>query len=292
MTLSIFVAGLVLFSAGCGAGSKFNQAKRLEKKGQYYQAWEAYQEFVAQFPTSEQAPEALYKAGWLAQKYLNDCFAADTFYDRVMERYPQADPWAKAAAMQKINCPDYFPLFPGSKWVEGDKESGGQIARTDILCEPLKNPGRNLPSENGLMTISYFAGGKQFKTNTLAYRKTEGELLEYPSEDDPRPKTILKWPLGVGQAWTTKADLKTYHYEVKADSLDVKVTAGAFQNCIKVGSYVEGTPGIVTNEYYAPNVGRILKTISTAADENRVTELLSYQIKEPNGPPEAKGIKK
>ncbi len=272
----ICVFGLV----GCGPGWMFGRAERLQKKGKYYRAWEVFQEYTAKYPSHERAPEALFRAGWLAQKYLNDCFAANTFFQRVMERYPQSDPWAKAAQMQSINCPDYFPLVAGNKWVEGDRESQGQIARTEIVCEPLKSVGKPLPSESGTLSFTYFAGGKSFKTTTLVYRKSEGELLEFPSEDDPRTKTILKWPLAAGQQWATKSDQKIYHYEVKEVGVAVKVVAGEFKDCIKVGSYVEGSASVVTNEYYAPNVGRVLKTISTSSGENRITELLSYNVKE------------
>ncbi len=279
----IAIMGLGLIFLGCGPGTKFNQAQKLEKKGKPYRAWETYQEFVARYPTHEKAPEALFRAGWLAQKYLNDCFAANTFFERVMEQYPQSDPWAKAASMQKLNCPDYFPLIPGSRWVEGDRESSGQIARTEITCNALGRSHRALPSESGTLVFAYFAGGKQFKTNSKVYRKTEGELLEYSSEDDPRFKTILKWPLSADQKWTTRADEKSFHYEVKEAGITVKVVAGEFKNCVKIGSFAEGSGGVVTNEYYAPNVGRILKTISTSSGETRVTELLSYDVKEFSG---------
>jgi hypothetical protein len=65
----------------------------------------------------------------------------------------------------------------------------------------------------------------------------------------------------------------------KIVSLDekVRVVAGEFEHCLKVQSGVSGIVGASTNEYYAPGVGRVLTTISTKGNENRVTELLSYK---------------
>src|SRR5438105_3832138 len=111
--------GLVLaafLSLGCGRD--ISHIKTLEKKGKYYEAWEAYQSFVARHPEHSQAPEALFRAGLLAQKQLKDCFMAGTFFDQLLERYPQSDPWARAALHEKNNCPDFFPLLPGSRWTE------------------------------------------------------------------------------------------------------------------------------------------------------------------------------
>src|SRR4051812_29890647 len=124
--INFFLISIFLLS---GCGRDLASIKALEKKGKVQAAWERYQEFVARHPKDPQAPEALFRAGLLAQRHFKDCFMAGAFFDRVIERYPQADPWAQAAAFQKNNCPDYFPLLNGNEWTEGDSETKGKNAR-------------------------------------------------------------------------------------------------------------------------------------------------------------------
>jgi hypothetical protein len=105
--------------------------------------------------------------------------------------------------------------------------------------------------------------------------------MEFSSKQDPRFKTILLWPLTVGTKWVTKNENKTFRYEIVATDKNVKVLAGEFSNCVQVRFTIDGFPG-TTNEYYAPDVGRILVSISTNEGEKRNTELLSYSpITEP-----------
>ncbi|MCB4756430.1 MAG: hypothetical protein LHV69_05245 [Elusimicrobia bacterium] len=270
---------LVVLSLGVGCGPKmeFNSARKLEKKGKFYQAWEKYQEFVASYPKHELAPEALFRAGWVAQKQINDCYMARTFYERVMAMYPQSDPWARAAVLQINSCPDYFPLLAGWSWTEGDSDTKGKNARIEIVCEPLRGGKRWLPSEAGILVKSFYAGDRKSYETRLVYKKVEGELLEFPSEDDPRSKAIMRWPLRLGNQWRTVSDKKVFIYEVKDVEAKVKVAAGEFLDCLQVQSVIEGISSAATNEYYAPGVGRVLTTVSVKGEEKRVTELLSYK---------------
>jgi len=264
--------------AGCGSQAQFREAQDLEAKGKGYEAWLKYQEFAAAHSAHQRAPEALFRAGWLAQMNMKDCFAARTFYGRVLERYPQSDPWAKAAKLQKFNCPDFFPLIKGSKWVEGDIETKGEIARTEIVCKALSGDEAGLPSEKGRLHQTFYAGNKKFRASSIIYKKANGQLLQFNNQNDPRSKIILKWPIEKGKKWKTKSGGKIYRYVIVATNLTIRVEAGEFTDVIKVGSYVDGAPRSLSNEYYAPGVGRILKTVSTGKKENRVLELISYDL--------------
>ncbi len=268
----IVAVGLLMLSA-CGPDKQFSHAQSIEKKGDYPRAWELYQEFAAKNPRHPAAAQALFRAGWLAQKQLKDCVAAKAFYDLVVQRYPQATPWSSQAAYFRNNCPDFFPIVDGWKWVEGDSETHGKNARIEIRC---KSPGVGKSGDfTATLEKTYFGGDTKFKTIDLFYKKSDTELNEFVSKQDPRAKTILMWPLRIGTKWATKMDNKTFRYEVVADDKVIKVQAGEFANCIQVRSAIEGYPG-ATNEYYAPDVGRVLVTISTSEGEKRNTELISY----------------
>ncbi len=265
----------LLVLCACTPNQQFHRAQKLQKKGNYYSAWQKYQEFAARYPKNPHAPEALFYAGWIAQQQRNDCGMAGVFYDQVAERYPQSDPWARLAAHEKNNCPDYFPLMPGFKWVEGDSETQGKNARVETVCKSAAGDG-SLPSEAGILERTYFAGTAKFKSTQLIYKKSGDELQEFTSEDDPRYKVILKIPSQMGAHWKTKWAERIFNYEIVADDKTVKVAAGEFRSCILVKSTVDGVPG-ATLEYYAPSVGRILTAFATPSGEKRNTELLSYK---------------
>jgi len=265
---------------GCGQQHQFKSARKKKKKGKYYTAWEKYQAFAAAHSKSDLAPEALFRAGFIAQKQLGDCQAASTFFERVSNSYPQSDPWAKAASLQLNSCPDYFPLLEGNRWTEGDSDTEGKNARIEIVCEPIRMARKFLPSEAGILVKTYYAGERKSYESRYVYRKVSGELREFRSEDDPLSKTILKWPLNKGNDWRTIFDKRVFVYSVVDTNATVRVKAGEFSGCLKIKSSIEGIPGVATIEYFAPGVGRILTAVSTAGEEKRVTELLSYKMAE------------
>lgn len=261
----------------CSPEHRLSKAKAAEKKEQYQRAWELYQEFAAQYPKHPAAPEAMFRAGWLAQKRLGDCVAAKAFYESVVTQYPQSTPWAARAAYFRNNCPDYFPLIKGFRWIEGDSETHGKNARIEVVC---KSPvGKRAADYTGVLEKTFYAGESKFKTIPLHYKKTDQELTEYESDQDPRSKTVLMWPLSTDTKWITKFANKTFRYEIVAIDKTIKVQAGEFSNCVQVRSSVEGLSG-ATNEYYAPDVGRVLVTFSTGEGEKRNTELISYSAAE------------
>jgi len=277
---SILLSFFLLVS--CGAKSDFKKALKLEEKGKYSEAWEAYQRFVFERPDHELAPEALFRAGWVVQQGKGDCYMANVFYEKVRTQFPQSQPWARAAALQVLNCPDYFPLIPGSEWEEGDSDTKGRIARTISLCRGLDTAKDSLPSEAAKIVRTYYAGNKKFRTTPFIYKKVNDELLEFLSENDSRSRPIMKWPLKVGTKWRARLEGRFFNYEVVEVDKTVKVQAGEFPNCIKIKSTIEGSPG-GRNEYFAPNVGRILTTLSTSSGEKRNTELLTYKMANSKG---------
>jgi hypothetical protein len=271
-TLLLLLSTLVL--GACGPEHAFKKARSLEKKKKNYLAWKAYQNFAVDYPKDAAAPEALFRAGWLAQRQLNDCTMAIAFYDRVTQTYPQSDPWAPWAAYQKNNCPDYFPLLGGARWVEGDSDTGGKNARIETESKADPNGGK-IPWAAGIFTRSYYAGPSKFKTVETTYRKNGDEVQELNAANDPRPKIVLKIPPVVGARWKTKNGTQLYVYEIVAADKTAKVSAGEFHGCIVVRSSIEGAAGAAL-EYYAPTVGRVMTAFVTPTGERRNTELLSF----------------
>lgn len=268
----------ILLALGCSPDRQLNRAEKVEKKGEVYKAWELYQEFAAKHPSHPRAPEAVFRAGWVAQSHFNDCFMANTFYDEVVTRYPDSDPWAKAASLQKNNCPDYFPLIPGSQWTEVDSESKGQNARIEVSCEEIPGEPKSLPSQAGLLNRQFYAGDKKSLTTKATYRKDQMELQEFRS-DKISPTVLIKWPIETNARWSTQVEGRLARYELATMSSHVSVMAGDFDDCLVIRSFFPGESA-VKNEYYAPGVGRVLTTVTTPKGEKRITELSTYKISE------------
>lgn len=272
----VLIAVLLLGFAGCGAQSDFNRARRDEARGRYQAAWEGYQRFVADHPDHDRAPEALFRAGWVAQRARGDCHMARVFYDAVIARYPASETWTMAASLGLMNCPDYFPLITGTRWVEGDSDSKGAIARTVIEAEPFDYGEPLFPSQAGVLRRTIYAGEKRFRETESIYKKDRGRLLVFDAPTDSEGKTVLSWPLDVGTRWRSAEDGRVVLSEIVSTGEKVTVAAGVFENCVKVKTSVRSGSG-ARYEYFAPGVGRVLTTLSSRGGEKRNTELLSYE---------------
>jgi hypothetical protein len=270
---------LLLIAAGCSPDRQMSRAADLEKSGKIYKAWEKYQEFAATHPQHARAPEAVYRAGWIAQQNFNDCFMANTFFDEVLTRYPESDPWARAALLQKNNCPDYFPLIPGSKWTEVDSDTKGQNARVEITCEAVSGEPKVLPSQAGVLERQFYAGSRKSLSTRATYRKEQMELHEYRDANTVTPAVLLKWPIEAGSKWSTQQEGRLTRFEIVSMSAQASVVAGDFGDCLVVRSAFPGDAAM-KNEYYAPGVGRVLTTVMSTKGEKRITELSSYEIKD------------
>lgn len=272
-------AGMTILFAGasCGPNARMKRAHSLESKKKYYEAWKAYQEFAASYPKHKRAAEALFRAGLAAQNGLEDCGVAIHFYDEVLSRYPQADYWAEAAAAQRLNCPDYFPLIPGSRWTEVDSDTKGSIAKTEIECRALDDGRRAMPSQSGVLVRTFYGGRKKFQKTEFTYKKENDKLIEIRGAKDTSPKVLIKWPIQKGTAWRTNESGRILRFEIVDTDVSVRVGGGNFDHCLKIKSVIEGVGG-ARFEYYAPNVGRVLTTLSSTRGEKRNTELKSYKI--------------
>jgi len=265
---------LVIPLVGCGADAQFKRAKGAETAGRPYEAWQKYQEFAARNPDDARTAEALFRAGWLAESVLGDCTAAKSFYARVEKEYMASQPWSAQASFQSANCPDFFPLVPGSAWVEGDSESGGKNARIESICEASSGTAA-IPMSAGIIVRSYYGGNSKFKTSRTLYRKEGATVWEFEA-DSAVGRGVLRGPLDVGTTWEGELAGRTFRYEVVSDSATVTVRGGTFPGCLLVRARADGVPG-ATNEYYAPFVGRVLTSFSGEGGERRNTELLSYK---------------
>ncbi len=264
------LAGLWALS-GC-APLEYGWAARQERTGRFEESLKDFLRLADRHPDSGLAPKALFRAGRLASRVLQDQNLARETFQKIIDRYGDRGDWGPRAEWALFITPNYFPLTVNGEWEEGDSDTGGKNALVRTVCRPLKDD-----PWGALLARSYYAGGRFVKTLSInrLCRKRGLELREY-SEGKDSYTVVLKYPFEKGQTWSSQRDGQKMVYTVEGFAA-VKVRAGEFQGCLKVREQAAGAPSWKV-DYYAPGVGRVLTTLATEAGEKRNTELLSYNL--------------
>jgi hypothetical protein len=268
--LILFVSLLGL--GACGRDWQLDRAKVIEKRGYYVEASMKYDAYVKKHPGSPLAPEALYRTGRIYQKKIRIYSAAQRYFKNVIEKYPSSEPWAGLAKKGLLDSPDYYPLNSGNFWIEGDYASGGRNMRAEWTCQ--------LTSSGTYRITRKISAGSQLVTKVERYfRKDNAELREYITPDSAAGTLIYSYPVEKGREWKTSRDGRELKLSVMETDLAVKVKAGEFTGCVKIGEEYPGSGGSKKINYYAPDVGWILTATSgSSGQEFRSSELISYKI--------------
>jgi len=261
---------------GCGPRWDFFLAQRAEKKEKFDLAVQKYLDFFDKHPGHKKAPNALFQAGNLYREYYRDWERARAAYEKIVETQADHSEWKDQALQALLETPDYFPLIQGARWIVGDSQTGGKLARIEITCqEDKENP------NTFLIRHRVFAGKREKKelSSTKTVTKINGILLQKDTSRKYELK-ILESPLRIDQVWTSQIGKETAIFTVLSKNENVRVRAGTFTNCLKIQSMRTSIPDSLQYNYYAPNVGKILTTTSSSKKkkETRQTELLSYNI--------------
>lgn len=261
----------MLFS-GCGPKYQFEQAQKLEKNGYYVQAGYKYHSICRKYATDKRCPEALYRLASIYQKKLKLYKQSAQYYRRLIEFYPSSLPWASLAKQGLMDSPDYYPLNAGNFWIEGDSETQGRNMRAEWNCHEVS-------TGTFLISRKLYAGPSRVAEIKRFYKKADFELREYSSPASAAYSVVLQYPYEAGRAWQTVRDGRKVFSKIVANDVSVKVKAGQFNNCLKVSELNPELPGSVKYNYYAPEAGWILTTITVSGGtEHNNTELLSYKV--------------
>lgn len=146
---------------------------------------------------------------------------------------------------------NYFPLAKGTTWTYRSEVAGFVIRVSE---SQVKN-GRTQA------TLVYkFDNAEQSETmagdTTGVYRPGENGSFD-------KPVLVLKYPLKVGETWTSRLPLGGANPEAKATvkrAVEVTVPAGKYEAMeVEFMSTGEGRPNTLT-AWYAPNVGVVKQT--------------------------------
>lgn len=249
---------------GCTADYHFKKAEKLRETGKFADAADKYMSIAEKNPGHSRVPEALYKTAEIYQQNLENDSEAKKIYRRIIKNYPSTE-WAGYAKEAMAELADYYPLDEKAKWVEVDSASGGSYMRAVNEVASM---------QNGvfLITRQLYAREKFVSSFKKYFKKTKNGIYE-TEMNGGIIKTLLILPPEPGRSWTGGG----VRYTVVSDKENVTVIAGKFSNCIKIKKQLIGTASW-SYEYYAPEVGEILLTQSSGADEKRISELKEFSI--------------
>ncbi|MBI5242950.1 MAG: tetratricopeptide repeat protein [Elusimicrobia bacterium] len=279
-------AGLLLLAAAAAACGRvdFQQARHLEDTGQFARALKAYENFLARGPSGPQEIEAAVRAARIYAQVFNRCDRAVPLFERAARRSPdgqapgatgsqgprgravllsrEARRWVELAHEGLLNCPDFFPISPGARWVLVDAETGGKNMRLEIAVSTAAGKAR--------VVGAYYAGTNRFMNYSRACEKKDWMTWENGAP-------ILRYPYRQGSSWSAKVRGKRTDYRIEDVSASLNTKAGAFEGCLKVRAHIEGEPSWVF-DYYCPHVGRVKTTLGAPEGENPNTELSEFSI--------------
>jgi len=240
----------------------FKQARYLDETGQSARAVKAYESFLRRAPEGPERAEALVRAARLYAFAFGRCERAVPLFEEAarLQSFPE---WAAQGKDGLLDCPDFFPLRGGARWMYVDSETAGENMKLDI---------RMSTGTRAEAAGAYYAGETRFRDYKRSYDKKDWTVWEY---DGPSKAPILRYPFHAGNAWTARVAGKEVRYLIEEDSAPVGVKAGTFSGCLKVKSHPAGEPAWVY-DYYCPGVGRVKTTIGVAEGENPNTELAAF----------------
>ena len=263
---------LVSFAAGCG--SDFDRAAARERSGAALTAARHFERFAARRPADRRAPEALLRAARIYLYVFDRCPEAQPLLERAARGYPDS-PWAEQARRALLDCPEYFPLRPGSSWVFVDSQTGGRNMRLELFLAGSGGAGARADIGG-----AYFAGKTRFQSYRRSYAKEGWAVWETEGKDRV---AILRYPFRKGTSWTGKRGGRAVSLSIDADHETVRVRGGTFHDCIKVREAQAGLPAW-RYDYYAPGIGRVRTTVAGPRFEKPNTELKSAKIPPPSFP--------
>ncbi|MCX5789278.1 MAG: hypothetical protein NTX64_12345 [Elusimicrobia bacterium] len=270
---ALALAALSASLAAC-SDRAFKSAVAQERAGAYASAARRFERFASAHPKHPRAAEALVRAGRLYLYVFDRCPEAQPLFERTAREYPDSA-WAEQARRALADCPEFFPLRPGSEWVFVDSQTGGRNMRLELFL-------RGSESKDGSSEIggAYFAGARRFQNFHRGYVK-EGWAVWETEGADRVP--ILRYPYRKGSSWSGRRGGKRVDFSIDEENETVQVKAGTFHGCIKVREAQAGLPAW-KYDYYAPGIGRVKTTVAGARFEKPNTELESAKVPLPAAP--------
>lgn len=237
--------------------ARFYSGRFLHETKRWAAAVKALEKFVEASPAHPRACEARLRLGSIYAGVFDRHLEARRHYEAAARAFPGDESCVERAKAGLLSAPDFFPVEPGRTWVFGDSASGGRAMRLEWQVR------------DGAVLASLFAGNKRLSVSKTSYEKRDWTVSAVGGK---KPVVFLRYPFVKGSQWSANG----MKYRVEADSIAVKVRAGAFDNCIKVRESNPELTAAWKYDYYCPGVGRVKTTVGAPGIESPNTELIRY----------------
>ena len=236
------------------------RAEELEKKGAFAQAAVAFRDFARADPENRRAGEALYRAGVDMGWRLGVCAEARPMWED-SARTGQM-PWSGMAKLALVNCPDYFPVMPGTTWTYVDTQTGGANMREVVRA-------REKVGGTVLLSREMYAGHNLYEAREQPVVKSGWEIREGPA-------VMLRFPFVKGAHWEAKQGKATFLCTVAETDAKARTRTGSYRDCLKLKVQVAGINTAWKYDYYCPGIGRVMTTVAGPGFERPNTELSEF----------------
>jgi VanZ family protein len=255
-----------------GASHDFMRAAKLAEAGRYVDAAVRYERFADRRPSHRLASSAIFEAAGIYNFQLRLPAKAASLYRRAEADYSSDPALLVRARAGLLRSPDYFPLIDGAQWVEGDSATGGANMKAIWSAHEVST---------GVFRVDkkFFAGPMVVTTRSVYYAVSGYALLESQSRPDSGSAVFLEHPIYHGKKWSRRDGARVAGITVEFVPTAVKVRAGVFGECIRIGEKYTDSPGVIRYSYYAPYVGWVLTTISGSRGEHRNSELITFKLR-------------
>ncbi|MDI6757786.1 MAG: hypothetical protein QME32_07190 [Endomicrobiia bacterium] len=275
----ILVLTAALHFWGCAARYDFDGAAKLAAVGRHLDAAARYERFADSRSGHELTPEALLRAAEIYNYKLRLPAKAASLYRRLQKDYSSDAAIVARAAKGLLISPDYFPLFTGAEWVEGDSATGGSNMKAVWTAQEIST---------GVFRVEkkFFAGAKAVTTRRNYFTFKDYALIEKPSApaapgvSASSDEVFLEYPIYHGKKWRRRDGSRVVEITAEFVSEPVVTRAGTFTECLRIAERYSDSPGVTRYNYYSPYVGWALTTISVARGEHRNSELISFKLRD------------
>lgn len=282
---ALLVLTATLHFWGCSDRYDFDGAAKLAVVGRHLDAAARYERFADSRSSHELTPEALLRAAEIYNYKLRLPAKAASLYRRLQKDYSSDAAVVERAAKGLLISPDYFPLFNGAEWVEGDSATGGSNMKAVWTAQEIST---------GVFRVEkkFFAGHKVVTTRRnyftfKGYALIESAFIPQPAiatataalaASEPSDGAFLEYPIYHGKKWRRRDGSRVAEITAEFVSEPVVTRAGTFTECLRIAERYSDSPGVTRYNYYSPYVGWALTTISVARGEHRNSELISFKL--------------
>jgi hypothetical protein len=166
---------------------------------------------------------------------------------------------------------DYFPIAEGNKWVwaGGVLPAAGDTIKWEVRDRTVLETGESVWD---VRTERFWEEKGRSIVDSCNVQRKEDLMLLFMSRGDPRPDTVLNYPLRPGKSWTVThvSGGKIARSSRVAGEEAIETPYGSFEYALRVDSedrnLEKDTLLMKTTDWYARGVGRVMSRVEARGE--------------------------